>query len=119
MNNWQSQYFLHNRLRQQLGEVYTLATAVYAYMVLTSEVCLNRVILLLVYCHLLLLQKKVTKEKEAGKENRYCFSPIAQCNFPLQKTVTVRAFSGLPPHSYNQSNAIVLYPLSLIRFSLR
>jgi hypothetical protein len=58
--------------------------------------------ILLVYCHfLLLLQKKVTKEKEAGKENRYCFSPIAQCNFPLQKTVTVRAFSGLPPHNYN------------------
>jgi hypothetical protein len=61
------------------------------------------------YCHfLLLLQKKVTKEKEAGKENRYCFSPIAQCHFPLQKTVTVRAFSGLPPHQYNQTT--VLYP---------
>ena len=87
MNNWQSQYFLHNRLRQQLGEGYTLATAVYAYMVLTSEVCLNRGILFLVYCHfLLLLQKKVTKEKEAGKENRSCFSPIVQCHFPLQKT---------------------------------
>jgi hypothetical protein len=32
----------------------------------------NRGILFLVYCHfLLLLQKKVTKEKEAGKENRF------------------------------------------------
>jgi hypothetical protein len=63
------------------------------------------------YCHfLLILQKKVTKEKEAGKENRYCFSPIAHCHFPLQKTVTVRTFSGLPPHHYNQSTAIVLYP---------
>jgi hypothetical protein len=61
------------------------------------------------YCYfLLLLQKKVTKEKEAGKENRYCFSPIAQRHFPLQKTVTVRAFSGLPPHQYNQTT--VLYP---------
>ena len=97
------------KLIQQLGEGYTLATAVYAYMVLTPEVCLKRVILFLVYCHfLLLLQKKVTKEKEAGKENRSCFSPIAQCNFPLQKTVTVRTFSGLPPHHYNQTT--VLYP---------
>ena len=61
------------------------------------------------YCHfLLLLQKKVTKEKEAGKENRYCFSPIAQCNFPLQKTVTVRTFSGLPPHRHNQSAIILI-----------
>ncbi len=60
------------KLIQQLGEGYTLATAVYAYMVLTSEVCLKRVILFLFYCHfLLLLQKKVTKEKEAGKENSF------------------------------------------------
>jgi len=34
----------------------------------------------------LLLQKKVTKVKESGKDNRSCFSPIAHSHFPLQKT---------------------------------
>ena len=63
------------------------------------------------YCHfLLLLQKKVTKEKESGKDNRSCFSPIAHCLFRSKKQETVRAFSGLPSHRYNQSAAIVLYP---------
>jgi hypothetical protein len=42
----------------------------------------------------LLLQKKVTKEKESGKDNRICFSPFAQSHFPLQKTEAVRTFSG-------------------------
>jgi len=41
----------------------------------------------LVFCHFLLpLQKKVTKEKEPGKDNRSCFSPFARGHFPLQKT---------------------------------
>jgi signal transduction histidine kinase len=31
-------------------------------------------------------QKKVTQEKESEKDNRSCFSPIAHCHFPLQKT---------------------------------
>ena len=35
---------------------------------------------------LLLLQKKWTKEKEAGKDNLTSLSPIAQSHFPLQKT---------------------------------
>jgi len=45
---------------------------------------------------LLLLQKKRTKEKEAGKDNHTLFSPFAQSHFPLQKRGVVRAFSGLP-----------------------
>ncbi len=53
------------------------------------------------YCHfLLLLQKKVTKEKESGKDNRFCFSPIAHYLFRSKKQETVRAFSGLPSHRY-------------------
>jgi len=48
-------------------------------------------------CHfLLLLQKKVTKEKESEKDNQSCFSPVAQSHFPLQKTGMVRAFFGFP-----------------------
>jgi len=27
-----------------------------------------------------------SEQQESGKDNRVCFSPIAQCHFPLQKT---------------------------------
>ena len=40
------------------------------------------------YCHfLLILQKKVTKEKEAEKDNRPCFSPFALRPFPAPKNM--------------------------------
>jgi len=48
-----------------------------------------------VHYFLLLLQRKVIKEKESGKDNWDCFSPIAHCLFPLQKTDPVGTFSGL------------------------
>ena len=81
-----------------MGEGYTLATAVYAYMVLTPEVCLKRVILFLVYCHfLLLLQKKVTKEKEAGKENRFLQLSI------INEQLTIFILFLLPELTYREA----------------
>ncbi|MFN8211984.1 MAG: hypothetical protein U0T33_13600 [Bacteroidales bacterium] len=56
---------------------------------------------------LLLLQKKGTKEKEAGKDNRFCFSPFAPGPFPLQKTETVRTFSGLPARRAQQITTLL------------
>jgi hypothetical protein len=61
----------------------------------------------------LLLQKKVTKEKESGKDNRSCFSPIAQCHFPLQKTGSGSHLFrfALAPH---KKNAAILKLISVI-----
>ena len=77
--------------------------------------CLKRGTLsFLVDCHfLLLLQKKVTKEKESGKDNRSCFSPIAQCYFPLQKTGSGSHLFrfALAPH---KKNAAILKLISVI-----
>ena len=77
--------------------------------------CLKRGTLsFLVDCHfLLLLQKKVTKEKESGKDNRSCFSPIAQCHFPLQKTGSGSHLFrfALAPH---KKNAAILKLISVI-----
>jgi len=43
------------------------------------------------------LQKKVTKEKEPGKDNRFCFSPVAPGALSRSKKQgAVSAFSGLP-----------------------
>jgi len=35
-----------------------------------------------------------SEQKESGKDNRVCFSPIAQCHFRSKKQNPVRAFSG-------------------------
>jgi hypothetical protein len=51
---------------------------------------------ILVYCHfLLLLQKKVTKEKESGNDNFSLFWQNA-LGLTLPKKAEVRAISGLP-----------------------
>ena len=57
-----------------------------------------------VHYFLLLLQKKVIKEKESGKENRVCFSPVAQCLFPLQKTEPGSHLFRVSPLSYKLHN---------------
>jgi len=51
----------------------------------------------------LLLQKKVTKEKESGKDNLGLFVRPLHKPLPATKQVEVRAFSGLPSHVFLES----------------
>jgi hypothetical protein len=65
-----------------------------------KRVCLKRSpsFLLLLCYFLLLLQKKVTKEKETGKDNFSLFVRLLHRPLPATKQSEVRAFSGLPTH---------------------
>jgi len=51
----------------------------------------------------LLLQKKVTKEKESGKDNLGLFVRPLHKPLPATKQAEVRSFSGLPTHDYQVS----------------
>jgi len=41
-----------------------------------------------------------SEQKEAGKDYRLCFSPIAQCHFPLQKTESGSRLFRVSPRAF-------------------